>query len=485
METRARQGLLSFTLKSAHREECLTGRVGLPLVDEVYLALGVDRAVRKHLRVKKRDKGLREEQTVAGIAVAIAAGAECMDDFDELQEDKPLARMREQEMPSSEVVRKFLYAFHKDELIEEAKKARPKDVESYIPKESAALAGLGEVNAELVRALVAVCPQMERVTLDQDATVIEAHKKQSLAHYKGGRGYQPTLVYSPELDLVIHDQFRDGNVPAGTKNLEVAQRAFAVLPKGTAQQLFFRGDSACYEEDLLKWLSNPGRKDGPAAAIGFTISADMTEQLQQVCKAVPASDWKMLDDKRPDETVEWSEVEFTPGVWSKEAQPLRYLALCIRKRQGWLFANGGDTKYLAVVTNRQGEGDALVRWHWEKAGTIELVHDVLKNDLAAGVMPCGRFGANAAWLRLNVLTYNLLSALKQLALPDSLKKVRPKRLRFRLFGVPGRLTDHQRQLEVQTGTTPERLQVLIDARQALLRTHSRRAAISGLPTTES
>jgi hypothetical protein len=36
---------------------------------------------------------------------------------------------------------------------------------------------------------------------------------------------------------------------------------------------------------------------------------------------------------------------------------------------------------------------------------------------AGGVMPCGRFGANAAWLRLAVLTCNVLTALKRLALP--------------------------------------------------------------------
>ena len=39
-------------------------------------------------------------------------------------------------------------------------------------------------------------------------------------------------------------------------------------------------------------------------------------------------------------------------------------------------------------------------------------------------MPCGRFGANAAWFRLNVLTYNVLSAFKRLTLPDRLYLVR-------------------------------------------------------------
>ena len=50
-----------------------------------------------------------------------------------------------------------------------------------------------------------------------------------------------------------------------------------------------------------------------------------------------------------------------------------------------------------------------------KAGTIEGVHDILKNELAAGVMPSKYFGANAAWLRLAVIADNVIAALKRLA----------------------------------------------------------------------
>jgi hypothetical protein len=69
---------------------------------------------------------------------------------------------------------------------------------------------------------------------------------------------------------------------------------------------------------------------------------------------------------------------------------------------------------------------------------------VIKNELAGGVMPCGRFGDNAAWLRLAVLTYNVLTALKRLALPPELLAARPKRLRFLIFHTPGKLVHHAR-----------------------------------------
>ena len=70
-----------------------------------------------------------------------------------------------------------------------------------------------------------------------------------------------------------------------------------------------------------------------------------------------------------------------------------------------MFSDGKRYKYYAVVTNRwDHDAKRLLEWQREKAGTIEAAHEVLKTELAAGVMPCGRFGANAAWLRLSVLT---------------------------------------------------------------------------------
>ncbi len=48
--------------------------------------------------------------------------------------------------------------------------------------------------------------------------------------------------------------------------------------------------------------------------------------------------------------------------------------------------------------------------------------------------PSGKFGANAAWLRLQVLTHNLLETFKAAALDQSQRHARPKRrVRFTVF----------------------------------------------------
>lgn len=101
------------------------------------------------------------------------------------------------------------------------------------------------------------------------------------------------------------------------------------------------------------------------------------------------------------------------------------------------------------MTNRSdpegGSGLDLIRWQRQKAGTIEHAYDVLMNELAGWCLPSQKFGANAAWLRLNVLLYNLLSAFKRVGLPEEMHDARPKRLRFLVLNTVGKVIRHARE----------------------------------------
>ena len=108
----------------------------------------------------------------------------------------------------------------------------------------------------------------------------------SLVVHALGRVIVDTTVELEDEALVLADEHRDGNVPAAMSNLPLIQRGFAALPT-TITERFFRADTACYEEKILKWLAAPAREDGPQGTIGFSISADMSEGLRQVCAAVP------------------------------------------------------------------------------------------------------------------------------------------------------------------------------------------------------
>ena len=99
-------------------------------------------------------------------------------------------------------------------------------------------------------------------------------------------------------------------------------------------------------------------------------------------------------------------VSYVPSG-SETLDEVRYLAIRVTRRRGGLFDDGTVAKHFAVVTNRfDFDGQRVLEWHREKAGSVEALHHVLKNEVAAGVLPCGRFGANAAWPRLAVLTHS-------------------------------------------------------------------------------
>lgn len=409
--------------------------------------------------MKQRQRGYDEATMVESLVVLNAVGGECVEDLARLREDEGLAELLGHGIPSPEAARKFLYQFHEEERIEEAKRQLEWGEKAYIPEENGPLAGLGEVNRELVKELGRRCASQKIATVDQDATIIESRKQEAKATYEGERGYQPMLACWAEMNVILADEFRDGNVGANQEVLRVARRALAALPE-TVEEYYYRGDSACYERGLMDWLQDEEREGGPQGFIGFAISARRSPELKAAAQEVKEQGWQACRQTDPEVIREWAEIAYVPsaGYEQKEQRPLRYVGVRMRKRQGELFGDGSTVKHFAVVTNLwKWEGEKLLEWHREKAGTMEAGHDVLKNELAAGVMPCGRFGANAAWLRLAVLTHNVLTALKRLALPPELLAARPKRLRFLIFQTAGRLVHHARQVVLRLKVAGERL----------------------------
>jgi hypothetical protein len=152
-------------------------------------------------------------------------------------------------------------------------------------------------------------------------------------------------------------------------------------------------------------------------------------------------------------TPEWEVafVDYRPRELSDVAG-LRYVGIRMTPRQEDLLDGSRKVFHLAIASTRAGAAPEVVRWYWGKAGTIEQVHDVVKNELGGGVPPCGRFGANAAWFRLAVLAFNILSVIRRLG-PPELRKARPKRLRFRLFNLPATLVSHARYLVARISRT--------------------------------
>ena len=431
-----------FVLDPRPLLEATSPHAGLLSVSRVYRSLGLPALVAANLSLRKRQRGFTEAQFIESICLLQSVGGECPEDMHLLAGDPCLERGLGYSPPKATAVREFLERFHDKDL----EKLRPKreDQKSFIFPSSQPVAALQQVQSGLVRRIAKLydkAGQGQRMaTVDQDATIIESHKEAAYWHYEDGRGYQPMVAVWAEADLVLADEFRDGNVPAKQDPLTCAKLAFAALPD-TITRRFFRGDSACHENELLAWLKHPDREKEPGGRIGFAVSAVMSEALGEALSKVEEAQWKTFGKEDDGTLRQWAEVDFVPGdkTEHKESKPLRYVGLRLLKPQGVLFKDGTDRRFHAVITNESTEGGRLLEWHREKAGTVEHTHDEVKNELGGGHVPSQRFGVNSTWFKLALLTYNIISAIKGLCLEGEERSARMKRFRLLLIHVAGRM----------------------------------------------
>ncbi len=433
-------------------DEMSSAHAGLLATSRAFRSLKLPALIAANLPLKERQRGFTEGQMIESVVLLQTLGGDCPEDIKLLAGDNCLERGLGFVLPKVTAIRSFLERFH-DESLAALRPARHEQ-KSFILASSQPVQGLQQVQAGAVGRIAKLYAErgqkLATATIDQDATIIESHKQAALSHYEGGRGYQPMVALWAEADLVVADEFRDGNVPARQAPLTCAQMAFAALP-ATVTQRYFRGDSACHENDLIGWLKHPDRAQESGGRIGFAISAMTSEALTQALRNVEEKQWRTYRTEADGTLRQCAEVDFVPGERGekKNSLPLRYIGLRLLKPQGSLFADGSDRHHYAVVTNLDWDAARLLTWHREKAGTIEHVHDEVKNGLGGGHMPSQHFAANAAWFKLALLAYNIASAIKGLCFSPEERTARFKKYRLLLVNLSGRMSRFQCKLRLR------------------------------------
>jgi len=501
------QGVLPYQLEADTKRSTLTGLAGLPIYLDLAHIVGLRDAIARHVEARRGSQGWSDAQMVTTLILLNLAGGQCVEDLEKLQGDEGLAlilhrvetfgmprrerralerrwrKSTDRKVPSVSAMRRFLASFHDAE--QEQLRAPG---EAFIPSPSAALQGLMKVNGQCLSFLQE--HHGERMaTLDMDATLIESQKQEALYCYKNFRAYQPLNTWWAEQEVVVHSEFRDGNVPAGYEQLRVLKESLARLPE-SVEQVAMRSDTAGYQWELLRYCAE-GRNER-FGVIEFAVGVDVTSAFRAAVREVEDDAWQPLrrrvGHRLVDTGQQWAEVCFVPAGSAVKKDGPSYRFLAIREPLAQLELEGMESdqahlpfptivyrdqahprrfKLFGVVTNRDLPGEELIWWHRERCGKSEEAHAVMKEDLAGGQLPSKLFGANAAWWSAMILALNLNTLMKRLVLGAGWMSKRMKAIRYWIINVPGRLVHHARRMRLRLSARHPSTKILLEARHTL------------------
>ena len=502
------QGVLPYKVEQEASPSGMTALGGLPAYLDLAKILNLAESVAEHVKARNNKQGWVDAEMVISLVLMQLAGGDCVDDIDRLQSDDGFCRIlqavqielldlpraerrqiqlrwrkeKRRAVPSPSSVFRFLNEFKVDESKRVARKA-------WIPETPDALRGLRLVNCDLIGAIHARDPQVQ-ATIDIDATLKFVFKENALFSYKGPKAYQPLNVYWDELGVVLHSEFRDGNVPAGYQMDRVLAEGLDYLPN-TVKKVSVRSDSAGYNWDFI-WYMAKG-KHPRLGVIDFSVSVDVTPQFRKEVAKLDEEAWKDVFHlvRRGKKKVmeksghQYAEVCYVPDelAYSKNNPTLRYVAIRQLIKDERLQQEDleqpelpfpvmsfpkGRYKLHGIVTNRlEMPANDRIIWHWARCGKSEEAHAVMKEDLAGGHMPSGRIGQNAAWWAIMLLAFNLNSAMKRLVLGGTWTNLRLKALRFRFIGLAGRVIEHGRQIIIRLASGHPAFEVFRRARERI------------------
>ena len=276
-------------------------------------------------------------------------------------------------------------------------------------------------------------PGAQPFTIDLDSTICETYglKKQGARHhgYTGVRGYHPLLAVAAGTGDVLMARLREGraNTARGAGHF-LTEAIGRVRDAGATGQLTVRADSGFYAHAVVAVCRTMG--------VRFSITIRQSPATRRLIEAIPEEAWSPIPYWL-EGGADVAETTYTPFAAEKDAVPVRLIVRRVKPTPGSQLALLTLYDYHAFITDRDGETLELETDHRRHAEIENAIRD-LKYGMALNHLPSGRFGANGAWLAVQVMAHNLARWTARLGLGAGI--VTTKTLRRRLFGLAGRLT---------------------------------------------
>lgn len=290
---------------------------------------------------------------------------------------------------------------------------------------------LYRINNRLLREFVHRPQHRSRLILDLDSTVLTVFGHQQGAavgynpRYRGKRSYSPLLCLEAHSSFLWDAQLRSGNAPTWTGGDELLESCFSNLP-GDIREVRVRADAGFGYAPVLEVLERQNAQ--------YAVVARLTASCQRRLPGLPY--------KRVNQRWELAEMEYQALGWQQPRRlvvarkPLEdhdpHPSLLLLERylyRGWL-------------TNLSLTPAGV--WHYyDDRAVMEPRIGELREDFALRKIPTANFTANALFLEVIRLAYNLVAAFQTTCLPEAWTRHTLHTLRYKLFWLPGELTRPQ------------------------------------------
>ncbi len=312
--------------------------------------------------------------------------------------------------------------------------------------------------------LLAGLDQRAIVDIDDSIIQVHGHAKQGAGFgYSGVRGLN-SLIATVSTDqaapVIAAQRLRKGAVgsPRGAKRLvaDVLATVARMRSSAAAGKVLLRADSA--------FFGHPTITAALGAGADVSVAVRLTANVKRAIAAIGEDAWTTIKYPQAiwdDDTNTWisraqvAEIDFT--AFTAQAKDHHVPGRLVVRRIPDVNANknkaaGQATLFdvwrfhglFTTVPQDQLDTVAMDQTHRQHA-VIENVHADLKNSALAH-LPSGHFAANAAWLVLAVVAFNLTRAVGTLTGRPSLAKATTGTLRRKLINVPARVASSARKL---------------------------------------
>ena len=396
----------------------LVSHAGSALVAQVADKVGLTNALSARLAaIKQRRRGHDPGRVIRDLAVMLVDGGECVSDLGAVREQDALFGAVASDSTAFRMVDRIA--------------STPGLLDAVRQAHARARARFWELHG---------APQ--RLTLDVDATLITAHseKEKAAGNYKGGYGFHPLQVYLDETREAMGGLLRAGNAGSNTADdhKAVLDLALAQIPAEYVESLeiLVRADSAGATHGLVDYCRE--------ANMRFSVGYELTEPVRAAILQIPADAWVLALDQDGSERENGEVAEITNSVdlsaWGEQDEPTRLIVRRERPHPGaqLSFTDHDGYRFQAILTDQTDPDIAVLECRHRQHAHVE---DRIRDDKDTGLskFPFKEFALNEVWLEIVMLAHDLLVWTQALLLDGELAKAEPKRIRYRLLHVAGRL----------------------------------------------